>query len=347
METFIYNHPPKVAARTLGYALIHAPSPAGRDCISQEIVGCNDEPEYLAGLAHLYIYGLIRIFRNPKGPTPLLTADQSPDPRFGTVSTLNRTTLPPTSLKTQLLFRDRYRCTLSDAVDRGSLDDALTNPGSNPDVEDFVQAFTSRSLRGSKIQTLQVAHIISQSLTNSIEGLSVGARAKFNWASSAAAILDRFSGIDVKKLLGGTNLHSAVNAVMATHEGHELLDCLLLCLVPNPDPNAGPNAYLIKQFSQIPNENLQDSVVFQERRFSNGHTISPPSPVLLALHAACAHIAHMSGAAEILEEFDRDIPPSAGLALGFTSMDPNPVAAHDLSHALHRLSVVRPVFIPL
>ncbi|KAJ7491929.1 hypothetical protein FB451DRAFT_1022351, partial [Mycena latifolia] len=69
--------------------------------------------------------------------------------------------------------------------------------------------------------------------------------------------------------------------------------------------------------------------------------IPPPSSVLLGLHAACTRIAHMSGAAAILDEFDRDIPPTAVLTQGFPDMQADPVAAQELAHALHHLAVVR------
>ena len=51
----------QVAGRTLGYALIHAPNDAARDCVAREINGCEDNAELLAGLAHVYIFGFIRI----------------------------------------------------------------------------------------------------------------------------------------------------------------------------------------------------------------------------------------------------------------------------------------------
>ena len=41
-------------------------------------------------------------------------------------------------------------------------------------------------------------------------------------------------------------------------------------------------------------------VTFQAYTYPNGKKIEPPSPELIALHAACAMIAHKSGAAELL-----------------------------------------------
>ena len=60
-EAIMLNTSPVVAGRTLGYALILAPNDVGRDCVAREIRACDDDPEIIAGLAHLYIYSLIRV----------------------------------------------------------------------------------------------------------------------------------------------------------------------------------------------------------------------------------------------------------------------------------------------
>ena len=60
-EDIMFRTSPRVAGRTLGYALIYAPSDVSRDCVAREIRACNDDAEILAGLAHLYIFGLIRL----------------------------------------------------------------------------------------------------------------------------------------------------------------------------------------------------------------------------------------------------------------------------------------------
>lgn len=50
----------------------------------------------------------------------------------------------------------------------------------------------------------------------------------------------------------------------------------------------------------------------------------------------------MSGAAAVLDDFDRELPPTAVLTQGF-SEQADPVAAQNLAHALYRLVVVHPV----
>ena len=55
-----------------------------------------------------------------------------------------------------------------------------------------------------------------------------------------------------------------------------------------------------------------------------------PSPVYLAIHAACAQVAHMSGATKYIDKLDRDIEDG-------TNLDPNGASAEMLEHALIRL----------
>ena len=79
-------------------------------------------------------------------------------------------------------------------------------------------------------------------------------------------------------------------------------------------------------------------VTFQTYTLPNGKEIEPPSPQLIALHAACAKIAHMSGAAEHLEETFRDTEPIPVMTA--------PNAADELVHALKKVQLqhlTRPV----
>ena len=64
----------------------------------------------------------------------------------------------------------------------------------------------------------------------------------------------------------------------------------------------------------------------------DGTTIPPPHPRLLALHAACAQVAHMSGAAEHLVELYRDMDE--------ISVMTEPSAPLELSRKLKALQLV-------
>lgn len=55
----------------------------------------------------------------------------------------------------------------------------------------------------------------------------------------------------------------------------------------------------------------------QKRRFKQASGVLElplPEPRLLALHAVCVRVAHMSGAAEALDELDRDVEATRVLA---------------------------------
>ena len=52
---------PRVAARVLGHGIILEPNEAGRDALVRDSLACEEDLELWAGLAHLYVYGLIRM----------------------------------------------------------------------------------------------------------------------------------------------------------------------------------------------------------------------------------------------------------------------------------------------
>ena len=60
----------------------------------------------------------------------------------------------------------------------------------------------------------------------------------------------------------------------------------------------------------------------------------PPDPLLLGLHAACARVAHMSGAAELFYQIERDAEDTRVLAFDGSS-------APLLSNLLSPHSVIR------
>jgi len=55
-----------------------------------------------------------------------------------------------------------------------------------------------------------------------------------------------------------------------------------------------------------------------------------PSPTYLAIHAACAKVAHLSGAARCIDKFYQDMEDG-------TTLDPNGASAEMLEHAIFEL----------
>ena len=56
---------------------------------------------------------------------------------------------------------------------------------------------------------------------------------QLQWASSAAAVLDVFAGIEIRSLLHDLDVHNPLNAFMASYEPHCLLDQLDMWLTPS------------------------------------------------------------------------------------------------------------------
>ncbi|KAI0809025.1 hypothetical protein BC629DRAFT_1081455 [Irpex lacteus] len=175
----------------------------------------------------------------------------------------------------------------------------------------------------------KVAHIITQSLGKNTQGDSPDAIGKAPWARTAGAMIEHFGGLKAEEL-GPEPLHSPMNAFTATETAHVCFDELRLWLTPVKDMETGtivPNTYNVECTSGaaavLPH--LKRPVTFQECKV-NGIVIPPPHPKLFALHAACARIANMSGAAEYIEDTFWDPAPIAVMT------EPN--AANELTRAL-------------
>lgn len=64
LEDILTTLPPTVAARVHGYGLFHAPNATGRAALARDILACQNQP-WLAVLAYLYVFGLIRVCTYP------------------------------------------------------------------------------------------------------------------------------------------------------------------------------------------------------------------------------------------------------------------------------------------
>ena len=76
---------------------------------------------------------------------------------------------------------------------------------------------------------------------------------------------------------------------------------------------------------------------FAQSEMDNGTIVPPPSPQLLALHAVCAQVAHMSGAAEYLGDIFGDLDDDLAV---HGSVMTQPGAMAMLSQKLKMLQIV-------
>ncbi|KAG7089804.1 hypothetical protein E1B28_011454 [Marasmius oreades] len=184
--------------------------------------------------------------------------------------------------KKQALIRDGYRCVVTGKYN-------LNIPASFDVNEEEVK----------RVGTCwtECAHIVQESIYSNISNEeSLTSIAKRDSSASLLTVLKRF-GYDVENI-NGDKMHSLHNVMTLEKNVHEHFDRLELWF----EATEIEHCYRIKTFSksiQVPN-----TTTFVR---SGTHLDSPlPSPELLAHHASCAKVAHLSGAAEYLDELDRD-----------------------------------------
>ncbi|KAK0225304.1 hypothetical protein IW262DRAFT_1456386 [Armillaria fumosa] len=292
-QAVMFKFSPEVAARVLGYALINIPSDEGTAFLAKEICSCNNDGELLAGLSYLCVMGVIRLFINTKGSVSMPLSDDSP-PSFqatadNIAATLAQPTVSSSVAKDLALARDNYRCILSGNLDHSSFqkDQTLFNEAS-----------------GGFVGTTSLGHIFNQSTMDLTAGMTSVARAKLAWAASAAAVIERFSGISVAKELNRNYIHRPENTFTISDGLHRTFDMFYFSLHPiESDDN---NTYEIHTYPSGLNRTyrLPDRVTLTDA--TNGN-IPLPDRRYFQLHDACATIFHLSGARKVMERLFEDV----------------------------------------
>ncbi|KDQ51058.1 hypothetical protein JAAARDRAFT_140994 [Jaapia argillacea MUCL 33604] len=148
----------------------------------------------------------------------------------------------------------------------------------------------------------QLAHIIAESTNADIQA---GGLKRNYYAASAWAVLDRFGKVDVEDdQLNGEGIHRLTNVMTMCLDAQASFDGLQLWL----EQIGNTNRYRVC---------VTESDLFQYLGLNPSNpeieltTTDPdlplPDPRILRLHAACAKVAHLSGAGEIVDETLRDI----------------------------------------
>ena len=91
-------------------------------------------------------------------------------------------------------------------------------------------------------------------------------------------------------------------------------NCYEVCV---PDPTSKIYLRMFKDFGCLRDDGNRLYVTFSS--YNNNQNARLPNPKLLALHAACARVAHMSGAAEAFDELERDVEETRVLAFDGSS----------------------------
>ncbi|KAG9308243.1 hypothetical protein JVU11DRAFT_12130 [Chiua virens] len=213
-----------------------------------------------------------------------------------------------TTSRKRVLARDGYRCVVTGIYDESSL--AKFNS-----VAEVLMA------------TLEVAHIFNESTTQGIDPAvdrDSGDDRKYDktyHAASAMAILRTFgfSKFASKFEVPG-GVHEVWNLLTLGHDVHSLFDHLKMWFEYTDKPHRykvctshGKYDKYIQHLFAGHDRQVDGAPMFVEFN-SDYMQAPPPDPFLLALHATCARVAHMSGAAEVFDRVDRDMEESRVLA---------------------------------
>ncbi|KAK7030885.1 hypothetical protein VNI00_013995 [Paramarasmius palmivorus] len=271
----------RIQARVLGYLIIHAPSPTATSELLNVIHSCSNDHDKLFKLGEAFINYYIRPFKKSKGHTPA-SSDHPSRPSFDEVTKkilLGKIIEAPknhTEAKRLALIRDGFRCVATGMYDSK----ILKTPN-----------FEQPTPRNQPMVHTECAHIVPQSTYFNV---STNAD-KRDYSASVLAVLKRF-GYDVDNL-NGEKVHSLFNVMTMDRNAHDAFDRLNLWF----QATQTKDCYITKTSSDWYYPLLKKKITFQSTP-----DLPAPSPELLALHAACATVAHLSGAGAYIDELDED-----------------------------------------
>ncbi|EKJ76668.1 hypothetical protein FPSE_03218 [Fusarium pseudograminearum CS3096] len=147
-------------------------------------------------------------------------------------------------------------------------------------------------LAGQRCKYLEVAHILPHSLTQ------VGSDKKLNESKQAALNILRMFSDGAAYLIDGANIDCPQNALTLSVELHRLFGDFEIFFQPDDTVRY---QYHIRTFAQ---EAIDDIPI--TRTLTGESNIDLPSPQLLAIHCAIAHILHLSGAGDYIDRILRD-----------------------------------------
>lgn len=277
------EHP--VDVRLCGWMMIHAPVEAGRDYVAECVNRCtNDEDIIAVGQGYLlYFVAYFRATLNRPTPSPsthpsrpsmdLLQADIA--------AMLREAPKNHSDARKQALVRDNYRCVLSGVVDAASYEASAT-------LQEMVQANP-----GMDAAPTRCSYILPEYLN---QGL--GDPYRLDASASVWTLLQCFGEVNPAEL-NGEGVHSLGNILTLGNSCHESFDRLRIWLEP---VEGTKHQYLIGRGLPGYHSHLAPTVTF-----TTDHPELPlPDRRYLALHAACAKVVHMSGAAHLINKILRE-----------------------------------------
>ncbi|CAE6364000.1 unnamed protein product [Rhizoctonia solani] len=267
--------------RVLGQMIIQAPSQEGFTYIVASINDCTNADDIVA-LGELHLNHFVQYFKPESKPSRTPSTHPS-QPLFEIIQQtithlLNVAPTDHSRAKKLALIRDNYRCMFSGAVDDKYLREV-------PRFADEVQQGNVA------VKITQCCHILPQKIS-----LRRDTETRRQEVARIWAILHMYGGIQPHEL-NGTGIHRLSNILTLEVGLHFCFDNLQIWL----EPTGIENQYSIARREEYYSPELPAVVTF-----ATSTQYPLPDPRYLALHAACARIIKLSGAAEYVEKILRD-----------------------------------------
>ncbi|OAA53004.1 hypothetical protein SPI_09492 [Niveomyces insectorum RCEF 264] len=213
------------------------------------------------------------------------------------------------TLRGACLVRDRHRCVISRKFHVAEFKRRLKQHGREARDDDGALLIEQQG----QFDILEVAHILPHSLMKADAGAGTDAARQ-----AALSILNMFD-TGVTHMIDGVDIDRPRNALTLTTSLHADFGAFEIYFDPVLDQN---NTYRIQSFTD-PEMNVLLGLPLPVTRtlfLTEDHTIEPPSPRLLAIHRAIAHILHLSGAGEYIERVLYDMEDSVVRADGTSEL---------------------------
>ncbi|KIY65265.1 hypothetical protein CYLTODRAFT_400700 [Cylindrobasidium torrendii FP15055 ss-10] len=270
--------------RVASYLLLHAPSDVGKEWAASSIMSAVNNDEKIAAFGQFIRKHYIRTFLRKRRHTPPVSRHPSPpsfDEMQGTIlANLDQAPQNHADAKMKALVRDNYCCILSGVHDCKSYFDMQMH------------------ISGARVEETHCAQIFDER-TNEFSSTKI-VIAKKEYDANVWTIMHCMGHSDILTELEGSSVHRLGNVLTLTATLLGMFNDMTFCL----DATGNPNEYNVTASPHVMSE-LETVACPTKVTLSNSHGLEPPSPVYLAIHAACYRIAHLSGAADWYARIDK------------------------------------------
>ncbi|OTB09640.1 hypothetical protein M426DRAFT_6904 [Hypoxylon sp. CI-4A] len=213
------------------------------------------------------------------------------------------------ALRGDCLVRDRHRCVVTRKFDRYEARSRFYRDGNDARDDD------GTLLSETSFEGLEVAHILPHLLTKVNESSQSGPSKQ-----AALAILNMLDHGLAPLIEDVADIDRPRNAITLTRNFHDLFGNFDIFFEPVLDEQH-PYTYRIDSF--LPPYMSTDLAlpITHTLYLTDTQTIDAPSPRLLAVHHAIAHILHLSAAGEYIDRLLRDMDEKGIQADGSTELD--------------------------